>query len=61
MPHTHEPALTFAETRAAEAAFRGLPVDPKWPEKAKTVYYAIMAHTHGRNIVEDSMLECAVS
>ena len=33
MPHTHEPALTFAETRAAEAAFRGLPVDRKCQDR----------------------------
>ena len=60
MLHTHHSPLTFDERKAAEAAFRGLPVDPEWPQKAKTVYYAIMARTHGRNIVEGLTLECAV-
>ena len=61
MPNIHQSPLTFAERMAAEAAFRGLPVDPKWPQRAKAVYYAILIQTRGRNIVEDSALECAVS
>jgi hypothetical protein len=49
--------LTFDEQKAAEAAFRGLPVDPKWSSSADAIYYGILAHTQGRNIVEESVLE----
>jgi hypothetical protein len=49
--------LTFDEKRAAEAAFRGLPVDPKWSSRADAIYYGILAHTQGRNIVEESVPE----
>lgn len=34
--------LTFEEKKAAEAAFRGLPVEPHWSEKARAVYEGIM-------------------
>jgi hypothetical protein len=30
--------LTFQEMKAAEAAFRGLPLEPQWSEKAKAIY-----------------------
>ena len=52
--------LTFDEKKAAEAAFRGLPVDPTWPPSAHAIYYGILAHTQGRNIVEESALEAAI-
>ena len=52
--------LTFDERKAAEAAFRGLPVDPTWSSSAHTIYYGILAHTQGRNIVEESELEAAI-
>lgn len=45
-------ALTIDERRAAEAAFRGQPLDPDWPTNALAVYFGIMARTHGRNVVE---------
>jgi hypothetical protein len=51
--------LTFDEKRAAEAAFRGLPIDPKWSSSADAIYYGILAQTQGRNIVEESVLETA--
>ncbi len=45
--------LSFDEKKAAEAAFRGLSIDPTWSESALAIYYGILAHTQGRNIVED--------
>ena len=53
--------LTFAEKKAAEAAFRGLPADPHWPANALAIYHGIVAQTQGRNIVEDSELECVLA
>ena len=53
--------LTFIEKKAAEAAFRGLPIDPHWPMNAQAIYYGIVAHTGGRNIVEESAQECLVA
>lgn len=52
--------LTFDEKKAAEAAFRGLPVDPTWSSSAHAIYYGILARTQGRNIVEESVLEAAI-
>ena len=34
-------SLTYDEKKAAEAAFRGLPFDPKWSEAAEKVYWGI--------------------
>ena len=50
-------ALSFDEKRAAEAAFRGLPADPAWSLSAQSIYYGILGHTQGRNIVEEAILE----
>ncbi len=33
--------LTHDEKKAAEAAFRGIPFDPKWSEAARKVYLGI--------------------
>lgn len=44
--------LTFDEKKAAEAAFRGLPIDPRWSPSAQAIYAGILTHTLGRNIVE---------
>ena len=52
--------LTFDERKAAEAAFRGLPANPMWSSSAHTIYDGILAHTQGRNIVEESVLEAAL-
>lgn len=51
--------LSFDEKKAAEAAFRGLPVDPKWSLGAQSIYLGILAHTQGRNIVEETIFETA--
>jgi hypothetical protein len=53
--------LTFAEKKAAEAAFRGLPVDPDWPTNARAIYDGIVAQTQGRNIIEDIEPECVLA
>lgn len=45
-------SLTYDERKAAEAAFRGLPADPRWSERGHAVYEGIMASTKGRDIVE---------
>ena len=34
-------SLTYDEKKAAEAAFNGLPFNPKWSEAAHTVYLGI--------------------
>ena len=52
--------LTFDEQKAAEAAFRGLPANPMWSSSAHVIYDGILAHTQGRNIVEESVLEAAL-
>lgn len=33
--------LTHDERKAAEAAFRGLPLNPRWTEGAKSIYFGI--------------------
>ncbi len=33
--------LTHDERKAAEAAFRGLPLNPNWTERARSVYLGI--------------------
>ena len=53
--------LTFDEQKAAEAAFRGLPANPMWLSNAHAIYNGILTHTQGRNILEESMLEAAIS
>lgn len=53
-------ALSFDEKKAAEAAFRGLPVDPSWSLGAQSIYQGILAHTQGRNVVEETILEPAI-
>ena len=36
-------SLTYDEKKAAEAAFKGLPVDVKWSEAARKVYLGLSA------------------
>jgi len=55
------PVLTFDEKKAAEAAFRGLPIDPMWSLGAQSIYLGILSRTQGRNVVDDVMLGTAVS
>ncbi|MFM8551587.1 MAG: hypothetical protein ACKOCD_04615 [Nitrospiraceae bacterium] len=40
--------LTYDESKAAEAAFRGLPCDPHWSEAARAVYDGIRQAAQGR-------------
>ncbi|MDQ6733542.1 MAG: hypothetical protein M3Z35_05405 [Nitrospirota bacterium] len=46
--------LTFDEQLAAEAAFRGWPLESKWSAKAKAMYHGILARTQGRDIIEEA-------
>ena len=48
------PALTYDEHKAAEAAFHGLPLDPKWSLHAQEIYLGIFTVTNGRDIVKDT-------
>jgi len=57
MTETRNQILTFDEQKAAEAAFRGLAIDPRWSQSAVAIYYGILTHTQGRNIVEETTLE----
>jgi hypothetical protein len=59
-PHEDD-LLTFDEKRAAEAAFRGLPFDATWSRSAQVIYHGILMRTHGRNIVEETLLETVLS
>lgn len=51
---TTEVLLTHDEQKAAEAAFRGLPMNPRWSRNAQESYLRILEVTHGRNIVADT-------
>ena len=42
-PATEPRDLTYDQRIAAEAAFRGLPPDPKWPTTARAVYEGLVA------------------
>lgn len=59
-PLTTEAPLTHDEHKAAEAAFRGLPLNPSWSYNAQQIYRGIVAVTKGRDIVtgiEQELLE----
>jgi hypothetical protein len=45
--------LTYDERKAAEAAFRGLPVDPKWSKSARGVYEGILSAMNGKPGLDD--------
>jgi len=45
--------LTHDEYKASEAAFHGLPLDPKWSRRAQKIYLGILAVTNGRDIVHE--------
>jgi len=49
--------LTHDEYKAAEAAFRGLPLNSDWSRGAQLIYVGILEVTRGRDIVEDSRWE----
>lgn len=42
--------LTREEEQAAEAAFRGLPPQPEWPEHAQRLYASIVALIGSRDV-----------
>jgi hypothetical protein len=46
--------LTYDERKAAEAAFRGLPVDPTWSKSARGVYDGILSAMEGKPGLEDT-------
>ena len=48
------PSLTYDELKAAEAAFQGLPLDPKWSLHAQEIYLGIFEVTNRRDIVKDT-------
>ncbi len=48
---TTEAPLTHDEQKAAEAAFRGLPLNSRWSQNAQQIYLRILAVTNGRDIV----------
>ena len=52
MSSTAVPSLTYDEQKASEAAFHGLPLNPKWSSRAQAIYVGILAVTNGRDIVE---------
>ena len=56
IPH-EDNLLTFDEKRAAEAAFRGLPIDPTWSQSAQVIYHGILMRTYGRNIIDEAIQE----
>lgn len=46
----HNRPLTYDEKKAAEAAFKGSPLDPQWSESAQKVYVGLSsAMAHKRN------------
>lgn len=42
-PSLSQRTLTYDERKAAEAAFRGLPSDPRWSQAARTVYEGLIS------------------
>ena len=46
--------LTFDEQLAAEAAFRGWPLEVKWSAQAQAMYRGILEQTQGRDIIEEA-------
>ncbi len=55
-----ERTLTYDETKAAEAAFKGEPFNPAWSAAAATVYAGIMEAIEKRGmvvVVESEMAE----
>jgi hypothetical protein len=43
--------LTHDQHKAAEAAFRGLPLSPDWSVSAQDIYRGIVAVTNGRDLI----------
>jgi hypothetical protein len=49
--------LTHDQQKAAEAAFRGLPINAQWSDSAQEIYRGIIAVTNGRDIVTETATE----
>ena len=47
------PTLTHDEHKASEAAFHGLPLNPKWSTHAQEIYLGILEVTNGKDIVKN--------
>ncbi len=45
-------ALTYDESKAAEAAFRGDPFNPSWSASAQTIYDGILAAMGKRELAQ---------
>lgn len=45
--------LTHDEHKASEAAFHGLPLNPKWSKHAQDIYFGILEVTNGKDIVNN--------
>jgi hypothetical protein len=61
MEQTNRP-LTYDERKAADAAFKGFPCDPKWSEAARNVYEGLslaMANQRNETFQEVRLLEVA--
>ena len=49
--------LTHDEHKAAEAAFRALPLNRAWSTSAQAIYHGIVGATQGRNVVDEALVE----
>jgi hypothetical protein len=49
--------LTHDQHKAAESAFHGLPLNPRWSDSAQQIYRGILSVTNGRDVVEESVAE----
>ncbi|HAP42032.1 MAG: hypothetical protein R3B11_12820 [Nitrospira sp.] len=59
--YADDSVLTYDEHKAAEAAFRGLPLDSDWSRGAQLVYIGILEVTRGRDILDDCRCEEATA
>lgn len=59
--YTKDSLLTHDEYKAAEAAFRALPLNSHWSRRAQIIYMGILEVTRGQDIVENYHCEMAVA
>lgn len=59
--YTDDSVLTHDEQKAAEAAFRGLPLNASWSRGAQLIYIGILEVTRGRDILEHCRWEAAMA
>ena len=50
--------LTHDEHKAAEAAFRGLPLNPQWSARAQAIFLGITAVTNGQDVATETDRSC---